>query len=240
MKRLGILIALVSLVSLVPSFSTAQMMMKHDQMMSPSQSMDESKMEEMHKMMPRMMRHMMEMMHEMMGMMKGTVQEEKDKEKLEGMMEHIEKMMKGYDEAVEGTDNKTMGETYESGTRTKSSEANEAKESGGLTKKAEAGGVTAEVTYLNPGEDNPAFEVKFDTHSVELDQYKLESIVSLRDEDGEEYATPIVESPSGSGHHRSGVLRFKDADISKAEAIEIVIKDVAGVKERVFRFEIKK
>jgi len=236
MKRLGILIALVSLVLLVPSFSTAQMMMKHDQMMSPSQSMDESKMEEMHKMMPRMMRHMMEMMHEMMGMMKGTVQEEKDKEKLEGMMEHMEKMMKGYDEAVEGTDNKTMGEAYESGTRTKSSEANEP---GVLTKKAEAGGVTAEVTYLNPGEDNPAFEVKFDTHSAELDQYKLEGIVSLRDETGREYGTPIVESPAGSGHHRSGVLRFKDADISKAEAIELVIKDVAGVKERVFRFELQ-
>lgn len=236
MKRLGILIALVSLVSLVPSFSTAQMMMKHDQMMSPSQSMDESKMQEMHKMMPRMMRHMMEMMHEMMGMMKGTAQEEKDKEKLEGMMEHMEKMMKGYDEAVKDTDNKTMGEAYESGTRTKSSEA---KEPGARTKKAEAGGVTAEVTYLNPGEDNPAFEVKFDTHSVELDQYKLESIVSLRDDDGKEYATPIVESPSGSGHHRSGVLRFKDADISKAEAIELVIKDVAGIKERVFRFELQ-
>lgn len=240
MKRLGILIALVSLVSLVPSFSTAQMMMKHDQMMSPSQSMDEMKMKEMHKMMPRMMRHMMEMMHEMMGMMKETVQEEKDKEKLEGMMEHMEKMMKGYDEAVEGTDNKTMGEAYEADTRTKSSEANEAKEPGALTKKAEAGGVTAEVTYLNPGEDNPAFEVKFDIHSVELDQYKLEGIVSLRDETGREYSTPIVESPAGSGHHRSGVLRFKDADISKAGAIELVIKDVAGVKERVFRFEIKK
>ena len=82
--------------------------------------------------------------------------------------------------------------------------------------------------------------VTFDTHSAELDQYNLESIVSLRDETGREYGTPIIESPAGLGHHRSGVLRFKGADISKEEAIELVIKDVAGIKERVFRFEMKK
>ena len=233
-KFISIAIIIVSLAILVPAFSTAQMMMKHDQMMSPSQSMDQSKMEEMHKMMPRMMRHMMGMMHEMMGMMKDTVQDGGDKEKLEGMMEHMEKMMKGYDEAVKGTDGKTMGDAYESGTRRKSTGA---KEPGALTKKAEAGSVTVEVTYLNPGEDNPSFEVKFDTHSAELDQYKLESIVSLRDETGREYGPPIIESPAGSGHHRSGILRFKDTDILKAEAIELVIKDVAGIKDRVFRFE---
>ena len=49
-----------------------------------------------------------------------------------------------------------------------------------------------------------------------------------------------VESATGSGHHRSGVVKFRGVDISQAKAIELVIKDVAGVKERVFRFETKR
>ena len=102
-----------------------------------------------------------------------------------------------------------------------------------------AGDVTVDVTYLNPGEESPAFNIKLDTHSSNLDQYKLEAIVSLRDEKGKEYANPAVESPSGSGHHRSGVVRFKGVDISRATAIELVIKDMGGAKERIFRFDIK-
>lgn len=222
-KFIKIVMVAIFVALIVPVFSTAQMM-KQDQMMSPSGSMDEKGMEEMHKMMPRMMRHIMEMMHEMMGMMKGTVPDERDREKLEGMMQHMERMMKGYDGAMKETEDKI---------------AVEAKESSTLTKMAGNGGVTVAVIYLNPGEDSPSFEIKLDTHTVELDQYKLESIVSLRDDKGKEYGTPLAESAAGSGHHRSGVVKFKGADISQAKAIELVIKDVAGVKERVFRFEIK-
>lgn len=206
------------------SLSTGEMM-KRDSMMSQNHAMDEKGMDEMHIKMPRMMRHMMEMMHEMMGMMKGMVQDEKDREKLEGMMQHMERMIKSYDETMNDNSGKAI---------------DDAKGSGGFTKSAEAGGVTVAVTYLNPAEGSPSFEIKLDTHSADLDPYKLGNIAFLRDDTGKEYGIPVVESPSGSGHHRAGIIRFKGVDVSKAEAIELVIKDVAGVKERVFRFEIKK
>ncbi|MCC6545370.1 MAG: hypothetical protein IT392_12885 [Nitrospirae bacterium] len=225
MKKFTNIVMVAILVALlVPAFSAAEEM-NGDQTMPLSHSMDEKGMEEMHKMMPRMMRNMMEMMQEMMGMMKGTVSEEKDREKLEGMMQHMERMMKGYDETLKGAGNEKMSE---------------ATRSGPISKSDEAGGVTIAVTYLNPGEGGPAFEIKLDTHSVDLEQYKLENMASLRDDTGKEYGIPVMESPSGSGHHRAGILRFKGVDISRLKAIELVIKDVVGVKERVFRFEIKK
>lgn len=223
MKRFISVFAMIVSLALVPALSTAGMM-KQDQKMDQSHSMEGKGMEEMHQMMPRMMRHMMEMMKEMMGMMKGTAPDETDRKKLEEMMQHMERMMKGYDEAMKDVEGKMAVETKESGT---------------LTKMAGNGGVTAAVTYLNPGEVSPAFEIKLDTHSVDLDPYKWERIVSLRDETGKEYGAPVIESSEGSGHHRAGILRFKEVDISKATALELVIKDVAGVKERVFKFKLR-
>lgn len=47
------------------------------------------------------------------------------------------------------------------------------------------GGVTAMVTYLDPGTtDEPLFQVVLDTHSVDLDAYDLKSITVLRDDAG--------------------------------------------------------
>lgn len=221
MKRFIRVFAVLVFLAMLPALSTAGMM-KEGQKMNQSRSMDEKGMEEMHQMMPRMMRHMMEMMSGMMGMMKGMMPEGENREKLEEMMRHMERMMKGYDEAMKGAAGKMTAETMESGT---------------LTKMAGNGGVTAAVTYLNPGEVSPAFEIKLDTHNVDLDQYKWENMAFLRDDTGKEYGAPVVESPSGSGHHRTGILRFKEVDISKAKVFDLVIKDVAGVKERVFRFE---
>ncbi|MBI2457474.1 MAG: hypothetical protein HYV46_15215 [candidate division NC10 bacterium] len=44
-----------------------------------------------------------------------------------------------------------------------------------------------------------------------------------------------VEQASGGGHHRQAVLRFGKVD-PQAKSIELIVKDVAGVKERVFRW----
>src|SRR3972149_8816891 len=57
-------------------------------------------------------------------------------------------------------------------------------ESASLTREAQAAGVTAKATYKNPGAPTPVFDVVLDTHSVELDQYKFEDIVTLRDKAG--------------------------------------------------------
>ena len=100
------------------------------------------------------------------------------------------------------------------------------------------GGVTAKVTYLNQGAaDEPRFQVVLDTHSVNLDAYDLKSIAVLRDDTGKAYASTGVES-KGSGHHREAIVSFSKLS-PDAKRVELVIKDVAGVKERVFRWNVE-
>lgn len=116
----------------------------------------------------------------------------------------------------------------------------ENKQTEGFTQEAEAAGVTVKATYKNPAEPkNPVFNVALDTHSADLEQYKFDQNTLLRDDTGKEYHPDIVSS-SGSGHHREAAVEFKDADISGAKYIELVIKGVAGVDERVFKFELRK
>ena len=99
------------------------------------------------------------------------------------------------------------------------------------------GGVTAKVTYLNPGiTDEPRFQVVLDTHSVNLDAYDLKSTTVLRDDAGKTYVSTGVENKSG-GHHREATLGFSKVS-SDAKRIELVIRDIGGVKERVFRWNV--
>ena len=100
------------------------------------------------------------------------------------------------------------------------------------------GGVTAKVTYLNQGAtDEPRFQVVLDTHSVNLDAYDLKSIAVLRDDTGKAYASTGVKN-KGSGHHREAIVSFSKLSLD-AKRVELVIKDVAGVKERVFRWNVE-
>lgn len=115
----------------------------------------------------------------------------------------------------------------------------ENKQTEGFTQEAEAAGVTVKITYKNPAESkNPVFNVVLDTHSVDLDQYKFDQNTLLRDDTGKEYRPDIVSS-SGSGHHREATLEFKDTDLPGAKYIELVVEGVAGVDERVFKFELQ-
>ena len=99
------------------------------------------------------------------------------------------------------------------------------------------GGVTAKVTYLNPGTtDEPRFQVVLDTHSVDLDAYDLKGITVLRDDAGKTYVSTAVENKSG-GHHREATLGFSKVS-SDVKRIELVIRDIGGVKERVFRWNV--
>lgn len=106
------------------------------------------------------------------------------------------------------------------------------------TQTVSGGGVTAKVTYLNPKKnDEPRFQVVFDTHSVNLDAYDLKSITVLRDDTGKSYPPTKVEN-KGSGHHRQVILTFPKVS-QEAKHLEIVIKNVAGVKERTFRWNLE-
>src|SRR5262249_29225549 len=99
-----------------------------------------------------------------------------------------------------------------------------------LTRTHSGGGVTTKVTYLNPeGTEDARFEISLDTHSVDVDTYDLKTLSSLRDDTGKTYQPSNVEN-KGSGHHRQLVLVFlKPSPGSKR--LELVIKDIAGIKE---------
>jgi hypothetical protein len=97
------------------------------------------------------------------------------------------------------------------------------------------GGTTVDVTLLKEGGGALAFRVVLNTHSVNLDVYQFEEIVRLRDGRGGELAPTAVEAAEGSGHHREATVRFAWPE-PKPKTIELVVKGVAGVSERVFRW----
>ncbi|MBI3989040.1 MAG: hypothetical protein HY347_05430 [candidate division NC10 bacterium] len=118
----------------------------------------------------------------------------------------------------------------------------------GETKTHQGGGVTIEATYLGVQQEGDRevikIEVKMDTHSVGLDQYQMEALSALRDGQGRELRPVRWVSASGGGHHRAGVLLFPVVDSSgrpfiakESQYLELVIRNVAGVKERTFRWK---
>ena len=108
----------------------------------------------------------------------------------------------------------------------------------GLTRTHSGAGVTVKVTYLNPqGTDGSRFEVVLDTHSVNLDGYDLKELSVLRDETGKEYQSTQVENKE-SGHHREIILIFPKSS-SGAKRLDLVIKDIAKVKERSFSWDLR-
>ncbi len=100
------------------------------------------------------------------------------------------------------------------------------------------GGVTVDVAFLKDRVDAPAFQVILDTHSVNLDGYRFEEIVRLRDGRGGEIAPAAVEGAKGSGHHGEATVRFSWPQ-PKPNSLELVVKGVAGVPERVFRWPVQ-
>ncbi len=115
-------------------------------------------------------------------------------------------------------------------------EVTHAAEPAGVTRTNTSGGVTVKVTYLNSqGTADARFDIALDTHSVNLDAYDLKDLSLLRDEVGREYQATRVEN-KGSGHHRQITLVFPKPSLD-VKKLELVIRDMAGVKERVFRWD---
>ena len=108
----------------------------------------------------------------------------------------------------------------------------------GLTKRNAQGPVTVVVTLMTApslGEPLKA-KVVLDTHSVSLDGIKFEEAFALRTSDGIESAPAAVEQAKGSGHHREAVLIFSAP--AKAGAVSIIAKNIGGVPERSFSWEL--
>lgn len=91
------------------------------------------------------------------------------------------------------------------------------------------GGVKISVTYLQNITDATAFEIKVTAHKDYNDDFKNNSF--LRDSGGKIYS-PISYEGS-AGHHASGTLKFPKTE---GKSFELVIRDVADVKERVFNW----
>jgi Spy/CpxP family protein refolding chaperone len=118
-----------------------------------------------------------------------------------------------------------------------------------LTQEDTQGGVTVSATLLTPDKPRPdgtlAVQVKLDTHTVDLDPYALEKLAVLRDGEGREVPALRLESPSGSGHHREGVLSFAATDAGgkpllspEAKAVTLILRGIGGVPERVFQWPL--
>lgn len=105
----------------------------------------------------------------------------------------------------------------------------------GAKQTVRGGGVTVDVTFLKERDDAPTFRVVLDTHSGNLDAHRFEEIVRLRDGRGGELAPTAVEDAEGSGHHREATVRFAWPD-PRPTSLELTVKGVAGVPERVFRW----
>ncbi len=100
------------------------------------------------------------------------------------------------------------------------------------------GGVTVSVVLLKEAGESAMFRVSLDTHSANLDAYRFEEVVRLRDGQGGELAPAAVEGLEGGGHHRSASIRFV-WPVPKPKIVELVVKDVASVPERLFRWTVE-
>ena len=95
--------------------------------------------------------------------------------------------------------------------------------------------ITVKPKILKVGE-KPLFEVEFNTHSVDL-TFDISLVSSLIDDKGNILTTPKWDGSAPGGHHRSGTLSFK-TPLPRTKYVELVIYDVAGVKERRFKWNL--
>lgn len=111
------------------------------------------------------------------------------------------------------------------------------------------GSVEIEVTYATPEflrlpaniqavkryqpDRYAVFLVAMNTHSVNLSAYDMVKVSELK-AGGKRYAALRWESTSDNNHHRSGALIFPKVD--PRLPAELIIKTIAGVPERIFRW----
>lgn len=105
------------------------------------------------------------------------------------------------------------------------------------------------LTYLNPLQKAPegkmAFALSMNTHSVDLDQYVIERLASLRNDRGQEVQALSLSSPTGGGHHRFGVLLFPQTDAAgnplvtkDTKYLQVIIREVAQKERWVFQWDL--
>jgi hypothetical protein len=106
------------------------------------------------------------------------------------------------------------------------------------TQRDRQGPVTVTVTLATaPSSGSPVtVRVVLDTHSVALDGVAFDRAVTLRNRDGRELAPVAVKELSGGGHHRQAEAVFPS--IEGATQVRIVVRDIGGIPERVFAWDV--
>lgn len=91
-----------------------------------------------------------------------------------------------------------------------------------------------------------SIQVKLDTSSDGLEEYDFVGMARLRSE-GLQFPTPLLRKDETRGHHRIGILTFQNQDqdgepiaTQGTKYIELHIRDVAGVPDRVFHWDLEK
>ena len=109
---------------------------------------------------------------------------------------------------------------------------------GQQTQTSEGGQVTVTVSWAGPSA-GAVFDVKLDTHSVDLDAVDLANAV-LRNDRGETMRARPWPAAKG-GHHREGSLTF-DGNASEffsgAKWVELVLTGIGDLPERTLRWEL--
>ena len=101
----------------------------------------------------------------------------------------------------------------------------------------EGGGITVVVTPLELKKGEPVvFDIAMDTHSVDLAGDMLK-IVVLRTDVGTEYAPSAWDGASPGGHHREGKIKFATLT-GNPKSVTLVVRDLAGVPERKFKWDV--
>lgn len=80
------------------------------------------------------------------------------------------------------------------------------------------------------------FELEFETHSVDLD-FDVSKQSYLVDDKGNSLTGGIWNGSPAGGHHREGILTFNSV-LSETKFVELIVKDVSGVSERKFKWNL--
>lgn len=113
-----------------------------------------------------------------------------------------------------------------------------ASQTGQMTQTSDGGQVTVVVDWAGSA-GGAVFDVKLDTHSVDLDALDLANTTLMNDR-GEMLTARPWTAPKG-GHHREGALTFdgdESAFLAGAKWIELVITGVGDLPERTLRWEV--
>jgi len=100
-------------------------------------------------------------------------------------------------------------------------------------------GVSVDVTPKNvaPGAAMWEFGITLTTHSKDLSDDLVKTVVLIDSQGGRHAPTGWEGSPPG-GHHRSGILRFKGLG-AQADAIELQVRRPNEATPRSFRWKLK-